>query len=272
MAISYSEYDESPTLERTTRDGFDATRELMVAWDDRNALIDLLVGTAQIYPHKPATFATAYEGEARPFPGGKNLGTGGTESVFEWALVTIKYTNRRELSPDPTRNEERLQPTAENLVLSHLGFVWDSDGVALVEGENPVKFLPGMEYIITAHEIISLGTDIRDLVGKVNDANISPTSDGLTNLVFQAECLLFNPPTIDRVYRADGSAAWDVTFNFQDKPNWDDSVAPQVARGWNYYWRTRKVNGAVVGRFDQIKDPVTGNVYKAFPPADFSVL
>ena len=265
MGVTYEEYDGSPTEEETDT-GWTATRTLLCAYADRKTLVDEIVGANLAYPNLTITGLTAKTASIRPHPG-KQLGTG-TIASYEKALVTIRY-NPSDVTG--TVNDESLDPTGEMMILAKDGFQWSSDSKPLVEGENPAKFIPGLDYAIVSHNWTTVPTYIIEFIGKVNNAAVSPVNSGLSALVFAAETLLFNPPSFRKIVKSDGSIVWDVSCHLTYRPNWDVNVTPAVARGWNCYWRPTGVGGGKAGIFDFITDGA-GNPYRAYPLADFTKL
>jgi hypothetical protein len=272
MAVTHSEYHMSPR-ENWGTDGFKATRRLECAWTDRKSLVEEILRPTQDtgleYPNLTGTNAYAARAAVEPHPGAQ-LGTGSTAS-YEKALVTVEY----ETVNDQGGIRESIEPTAEFLTLNNEGYKWKHSFLDLTVNVDPQEapgFLKtGLDYVVERPYIDTIPSKILDYVGAVNHKAVTPTSAGMQQFRFEAETLLFNPPTCERVYKPDGTPSWRVTLRFTYKPNWDQSVAPPVARGWNHFWVSRKVNGTVLQAYMHICD-LDGNETDLYHLQDFSVL
>jgi hypothetical protein len=222
---NYDELDGSP-VEEWLPNEFSATRKLICAWGDRNAIIEAAgADGGEVYPHNPGTKAYAYAASAEPFGG--QAGGGDGMSSYEKAIVTIKYTNA---SNKPYRTSdgkyvtEQITPTAEYLQTSAKNLYWDSGHKQpLAEGEAPPFFYRSFTYTITFHHASAVPGGI---LGLVNCVNGGPMASYSLGFVFAAETLLFPAASAVRTIQLGKLNDWQITYHFAYK-----SV------GWNSFWR-----------------------------------
>ncbi len=266
MPVVHEEMQGSPKEFRDFN-GFRHVRKLLVDWDLRIALMnELLLAGGQIYPYDPATLSRAKEASAVPFGGIQELGvigfaragtpTGsGAIATYEKAIVTVVYKTPQ--PGDPAENpagdliSESLEPTAEFLTLDHTPFRWDG-GDHLNEQEAPGRQIKMLDYVFTRHDIDTVPLQALQLLGKVNQIDLVANFLGV---IFRAETLLYNPPTIFRRIDTQGNAKLTVTYRFTYK-----------VEGWNVFWRSKSQE------FEEIF--LAGDVfpYKNYPTGDFTVL
>jgi hypothetical protein len=263
MSIDYAEQDGSPT-EEWGENGFSAQRRLKVAWADRRALVDELIGTE--YPLLDDTGAICRRISCVPFPG-KNLGEGSV-SAYEFALITAAWDTVAWRAsgggPDDPMISESIEPTAEYRTLNYEKYRWGSGSGDLLKAEDaPGLLLQGIDYVVTKYAQSAIPAAALTLINHVNDAALYPLTPGLRNWVFAAETLLFHPASARRTIQS-GMAEWkwDVTYRFSYKPN---RLKDGTAKGWNWQWR------GDTDRFDQIY-LAGGGVFNICPTGDFTVL
>jgi len=268
MPVTYEELQGSPS-EELTLDGWVGTRTLKCAWDERITLIQEL--WKQEYPVVTIPRLICTTCTASPFPG-KNTGSGDTSS-YEYSIVVVKYTTPS-FSGETGQGSgpqisESIEPTAEFITGSNLNLRWNgaNSGKLVTRDEAPGKLMIGFDYVYAIEGLQILPDAILSLIGYVNDKIITPTSQGMDQFKFDPETLLFNPPSISRTFNEYGVSEWNLAYRFTYKPNWDDTVAPAVARGWNWYWRVDKDAG--VAKFDSMFVD-GGDEYKQYPSADFA--
>lgn len=254
---SYAEESDSPK-EQWTEKGFTATRRLRVAWANRKALVDALMG--QTYAPIANTGSRCIRCGVEPFTA-RNYGTT-NQSIWEHAIVTAEY------GTDEVEDliSEEISPTAEILALDYKLFRWGANnGPAITKDEAPGQMVRGLEYVVTKYQVASVPAEALSLAGFVNSGSLTPSSSGLSGWTFAAGSLMCQPAQIKRVIKSDGSAAWDITYKFIWKPNWTYTGGNWVQKGWNWYWR------AATQTYVQIYI-AGGAVYNQYPSASFSTL
>jgi hypothetical protein len=245
----YAEMAGSP--EQTfTEDGFEATRKLLVNWEDRHQLANALAWTT--YPYLPAMGAYVRSISIVPAPA-KQLAIEDTNFVaYEAAIVTVGYS----ISPDDPQTAdlvtESLEPNAEMRTLDFEDFRWGAvDGDVLKEDEAPSQLLRSHDYVLTFHRLLSVPIEVIDLEGFVNEAVFETYTLGLS---YPIETLLYAGGSPSRKITTDGSEAFSVTNRFQYRKT-----------EWNKFFRQK--TQAYEEMFH--KD---GDRYRNYPLGDFSAL
>lgn len=259
MPVEKAEMQGSPK-ESWTLTGFSATRQFICAYGDRAALEAELLGAAYTPVADTGSICTGVN--AVPFEA-EQQGVD-DDANYEKALVTAKWGTSGD-TPEfvvDTYYTESLEPTAEFLTLDHKLYRWEAnDGDPLTEDEAPGRLMRGMDYVRTKYNQATIPAAALSLVGTVNSAAVSPKTTGMSGLTFPAQTLLYQPPTIQRVVTAAGALAWNITYRFTYKPNWDGATA----RGWNWFWRAESQ------AYKQIYI-AGGAVYNNYPVGNFALL
>jgi hypothetical protein len=266
VSVTYSEMHGSPTEGVDRAGAKTATRVLECAWGDRWTLMADLMN--EDYENEAGTLMVCVEATCAPLPGA-NTGSG-TIATYEKAVVTATYriptTEVGEAGDEVT---ESIEPYAEFLTVGTRNLRWtDATGSQLTKDQTPGILLSGLVYVFKKTFQDALPADVLNLVGHVNAAPVTPSSTGMEALSFEAETLLYQPPSITRTIDAGGNLTWDVEYRFMYRPNRDSSTPP-VARGWNYFWNQNKAGGA---DFDKIWDVKAGAQYKHYPTGDFTAV
>lgn len=262
MAYSFTtpcaEMNGSP-VEVAGKDSFKATVTLRCTWANRYSLAGEIAGWS-LYPNLSATGARARSISITPFTVVNNE-TPAQNASYENALVVVEYVFDKD-TPDEdggTLFSESLEPTAQNLTQPWESFKWKS-GPQIQAGEAPSKILRGLDYVLTKYNLSAIPAAALTLVGCCNDATVSASTLGLS---FDAETLLFNPPSLQRTVTIGSSPSkkWTAAYRFTYKPE-----------GWNKFWNARKSGGPGWDTL-QVKTPAGGYVdYDQYPPASFSGL
>lgn len=249
MTVSFAEEHGSPREDWTDK-GFTASRTLRCAWANRKTLAGELIGTE--YPLISNTGAYCTRVSSQPFMA-KQLGTG-DEAAYADAIVTAEYTTDSPETSDLLY--ESIEPTLDMLTADWRRFRWGSNiGDPLTEDEAPAYQIRGLDYVVTKYKMAAVPDAYLVAIGCVNDSTVTPLSEGLSAWSFDAQTLLFVPPTLTRTTTTEGAGLWTANLRFSYKPNWDRSGASPVARGWNWFWRnkTRKYEQVyVVGSTDPV--------------------
>lgn len=255
--IPYEEMHGSPTVTQDL-DGVKVVRKLKVAWDQKSRLrIDLLRSSLLGFPENVKCISVTSD----PFLA-RNIGVDHV-AAYDFAIITANYETII------LTNTESIEPTAEFLTTGVNNLRWDNNaGDQVASEESPGQLLVGLDYMIEKRGIYTLPTNLLELLGKTNDAIVTPVTQGLKAFSFPAETLLFNPPTITTRFDENSAPFFDLTYRLTYKPNWDESVTPRVTRGWNEFWRPSKAGG---GGYQKMFE-AGGAQYKPFPPGDFSTI
>lgn len=235
MPTEFEELSGSPKESRDVN-GFRHVRKLMVDWRFRHRLLnELLLGGGQIYPYDPYTLSRAKSATAIPFPGGRlstlSPGVSQAKVHYEKALVTVTYESPRPGDPEDDGAgqliSEMLEPSAEFLTLDHTLFRWGPVGAGdhLNEQEAPGRLVKTLDYVFTRYGVDTIPPAALTLLGSVNNQVLAANFLGVS---FDAETLLYNPPTIERRTDTDGNTKMTIAYRFTYKPE-----------GWNVFWRSK---------------------------------
>ncbi len=227
-----------------SEDGMTASVVLRCTFANRQLLADDLLSNRMAWPHcsfdEPPRALTA---AIVPEPGTYTETDQGC--VYSHALVTVGYDIAEE-----DLIAESLEPTVEFRTLDYKRFRWDSgSGKPLLEGEAPGYQLHGLNIVRTNYKVEEVPASALTLPGSVN--HLEYESD-LLGLTFDAETLLFHPPTLSRTVTTAGVKAWDVGTKYTWKPE-----------GWNKYWRP----------YSELYERIYlagGAAYNSYPLKDFS--
>lgn len=241
MAVTFEEQNGSPK-ERRDHTSFHATRTGLILWSMRNDFITEHMGTQ--YPFNLNYYAPVRSIHFEPW--GKMLPSVDTSvAVYEKAKAIIQYgtpTIDEQLQQDPIT--ERIEPFTKYITLDHKNFQWGAGKSQPVvdKQEAPTRLIKGLNYTKTFLAVTQLHEHLLAYVDSVNSVDISPTSVGFENLLFQAGTLLFNAPTITRTVDRFGQVAIQVNYKFTHLPNWnvaDPTAPPEDPEpfGWNGYYR-----------------------------------
>lgn len=250
MPVPFKELGGSP-VEEYGRDGFRATRQFLIAWEDRDAFAAEVLGAAVSqgdtagahYPDKTAVFAVRlrYEPFDPDVPDAKTLpslteGLNSYTNSFAKAIAeyeTISGPDR----PDGPANESGTQLTyrmcfaVDEQLLSARGWKWEDDPSLLLPDDlGLVKRLPATEHHLTWHQVINPPWDvIQSLQGTVN-ADVF--------LGCPTETLLLEGAEANKLYRGsleDGASAfcWRIHYVFRERA----IKHAGGVYGWNHVYR-----------------------------------
>lgn len=269
MAVDFYELDGYPQENRDNLGNFQATRKLLVAWDDRSELREsLLAGNGQIYPYITAFGARVTGVASVPFGKLRDDPLAPSRAAYDYAMFTVRYdtpkTGEPVVHPDPakaanpeTMLSETLEPSVEALRLPHTAFEW-TDGTPLAEEEAPVRTVYRMTYALTRFRLTAL-PDLKNLVYKINDATVSPVLMAgpydAPDWSFPPHTLLFQPPTVNYSAADDGSTRLDVTYRMHYKEE-----------GWRTFWRSSSKS------YEAIREVGGGPTWDQPAAASFAVL
>jgi hypothetical protein len=271
MAVTYSEENGSPTIEITT-EGHRGTRILRCEWSDAVKLATEVVNVLFTFSTSPRIALYCQSAKIAPAPNSKNTGTG-TRSSYGHALVTCTYETRRVTyeTPSGIKIAESFEPSMEYRQANHKILQWGTD--VEPEGENTIELKesesPGqpnrlMDYQITYYEQENVPAGILDVFDRVNSNIIYPQTEGLSQLIFRPETLLYNPPSLNHKITEGNKSLWDISYKFTYRPNYHNGVY----YGWNYFWRTASQTYQTI----YVKASSGGGRFYTFPATDFSGL
>jgi hypothetical protein len=279
MAISFKELDGSPT-ESFGVDGPKAQRRILVAWEERHAMIAELLGQGyQSGGTSPASYplwanALAMAVRLEPWPSCPE-DQGAFDDVAsqlnsysdQYARITIDYellyasASRGDLpQPDSgTVLTYRMDCGGEQAIVSGEGLQWVADASLPVPPEViPVVRVPIAEHHLTWHRVISPPWDaIRNSLGTVNDD---------TFLGAAAETLLLDGVTADKQFLGiddfqQPQFGWRIGYVFREKTiHWGGNTY-----GWNYAYCCLPQNSPA---WDKLVDSQGESLYRtsAFGP------
>jgi len=251
MPVVYSTIDccemHATVQEQMGTGSFTASVQLKVAWADRIALMQDLIGSVWPYASAWGKPPVCNSAGVVPFPaeGVEN----GQAITYEHAIVTAQYST----DEDQDLITESLEPVVEFITLDPKRFRWGaSSGDPLLEGEAPGRQMRSLNLVRTMKRLASVPVAVRDLAGCVNDTAYNSTRLGIN---FAAETLLYAGPQMSNTITTSGDQGWDLTVKYAYQP-----------QGWNQYFRTK------TGDFEEIVEVYDGTPYKSYPPEDFSTL
>jgi len=247
--ITFEELGDSPR-ERYTADGMSARRRLLVAWEDRHAMvIELLAqgyppGLPAGYPGAPGV--VAMEVQVEPWPPAPDA-QGPLDDVTEqinsftgkYALLTVDYqllvwaAGRPDLpsAPEGTVLTYRMDFGGEYMVLGGQNMYWHSDPTLPVPPEAvPTLRVPVVEHQITWHRVVAPPWEaIRRCVGAVNAGPF---------LGAAAETVLLDGATAQRQLlgldsQRQPQLGWRIVYLFRERTV---TVGGQ-SYGWNHRYR-----------------------------------
>jgi hypothetical protein len=278
MTVAFKELAGSP-LETYGPDGMKAQRVLLCGWDDRELVVEQLLGDGYEfggrgragYPDKPDLLAMRIRCE--PFaddvtPQVLSELTEGLNRYSGFAKVTVSYellvaADREDLpAVEPgTLLTYRQQPGGETMILPGHALAWaGAAGVPVPPEAVPAIRVPIVEHHFTWHRVVRPPWEaIRHGVGTVNDA---------TFLGAAAGTVLFAGATAEREFirideLANPALNWRLGYLFREKAvkTGDGSVV-----GWNHAYRSLPADDP---GWDELVD-AHGN--RPYPSSDFSQL
>lgn len=245
ITVPNTEYTGGPEVspsEHYSSEGFKGTRHLMVAWADRNLLMQQLMGSTigietdgprtlhelpHLYPYND-TGAFVQAVGCRPF--GKPVTDASKTSTeartsYEWAIVSAEYANYGGNVIDSEQQdliEENIEAAGQHLTLSEQQLYWDSGQTdPLNPMEAPQFFQSLFDWVYSRKRVRVIPGAFTSLFGKVNAAGITSVSLGVS---FAAETLLYSSFNIRRLITTAGVQAWDLNIRFTYNSS-----------GWNTY-------------------------------------
>jgi hypothetical protein len=250
MTVAFKELAGSP-LETYGPEGMKAQRVLLCAWDDRELVVEQLLGDGYEfgargrapYPGKPDVVAMRIRCE--PFADDLTPQvlcelTEGLNRYHGFAKITVSYEllvpSNREDQPvvEPgTVLTYRQQPGGEIMTLPGHALAWAGAAEVPVPPEAvPPIYVPIVEHQFTWHQVVRPPWEaIRTSVGTVNDAVF---------LGAAAATVLFAGATAEREFirideLANPALSWRIGYLFREKAvkTPDDSIA-----GWNHAYRS----------------------------------
>ncbi len=299
MTVAFSELAGSP-VEKITQEGFRATRQILVAWADRDAMVRELLGDS-------AEFAAE---NASQYPGRKDVRVVSIGSVpwetkvpddgtftditadlngyaGQLAHMSIEYNwVPPTVWPDPTLEEETYEAntyivysrklSGEYHTQTGMWVTWEDDHTMPVPKDvSPTIRVPITEHHYTWHRVTKPPhTAIAEAVGKVNAVEWNG---------YKKETLLFEGATMKREFRGfqendavtsinpeEGFwATWEVGYVFRERSIFWPTLDGQLVAGWNHTWRQTNFGGA----YDKLVNLADGEAqYRSATAAEFSAL
>lgn len=252
MAVSFKEFNRSPIENYALDSGMTATRRFGVAWSDRNAFVNELLGdnyefgglSQSQYPDRIAVrvvrvrvepFTSDVEGQSlTDIQADLNTYTSLAVVTVEYGIRTADMPRAPSLPavPEGTYVEYSLDFGVEQMDLPGLAFTWTDQPAQPVDPQaTPSIIVPLLQHRLTWHRVTNPPwTAIRDASGTVNNASF---------LGVAAESLLFAGAQSERVFTGvDGhdepQFAWRLVYTFQERTiNYTGNTY-----GWNHTYRS----------------------------------
>lgn len=275
--IAFKELAGSP-VETYGPEGFHAERVLLCAWDDREQVVEQLLGdgyefggrTRAQYPDKPDILAMRVRCE--PFtddvtPQVLSSLTEGLNRYDSFARVTVNY----ELLVPSDREDEppielgtfltyRQDFDTEQITLSGDSFTWeDQPSQSVPAAAVPTIRVPVVQHHLTWHRVVRPPWEaIRNGIGTLNNDTFMGAA---------AETVIFDGATAEREFlRIDGFAnaelAWRLSYVFRERAiKTGGSIV-----GWNHTYRSLPVDNP---GWDRLVD---GNGSRPYGASDFEQL
>jgi hypothetical protein len=250
MPILFKELAGSPS-EQYNFEGFRATREFLIAWEDRDAFAAEIMGTATEYggggsvhyPGKPSVYAVRLRFE--PFdpeaPDVQTLddltvGLNSYGDSFARAIVDYRTIVDRDRDDGPpnevgTHLSYRMVYRTDTIPLTVNGWEWDDQPAATIPSDLELsKAVPITEHRLIWHQVINPPWSvIHATQGKVNASEL---------LGCPAETLLFEGAEASKLFRAgveDGVSdfAWQIDYIFRER----SIKHGGNVYGWNHVYR-----------------------------------
>lgn len=246
--------------ESWSNDRLTADVELMCPWADRYDVLVNILKYALPWPYHISSPCRAVSGSIRPFVArGTEVADAGLS--YDLAVLAVHFEAAEDGGSDENGNtivfSEQIAPASEFLTLPYEDFRWmgDSDQptVPIKPDEAPGRLVRGLDYVVTWYNFSSIPAVVLTAPNHVNLYSVVSASLGLT---FDAQTLLFQPPTVTR----------NVSFNDANRYQLQCRFTWRLGT-WNKFWR------AETGDYEYIyhKD-AGGTPYLNFPTADFSGL
>ncbi|MBN2476898.1 MAG: hypothetical protein JXB62_19985 [Pirellulales bacterium] len=278
MTVAFKELAGSP-VETYGPDGLRATRTLLCAWDDREALVEQLLGdgyeyggqSRAPYPDKPDVVALRIRCE--PFaddvtPQVLTELTEGLNRYDGFAKITVDYellvpSDRQDLPAIETGTflTYRQDFGVEKVTLAGDGLTWvDAPTVEVPAEIEPALRVPTIEHDLTWHRVLDPPwAAIRNGVGTVNAQPFLGAAAGTVLLCgARAEREFIN---IDRF--ASPELAWQVRYVLLEKAV---KAAGGDSVGWNHAYRSLPADAP---GWDELTDPGGNRLYAS---TDFTQL
>lgn len=261
ITVNYSELPNSPRFSGS--DGEQATRRLRCSWSDRFTLYSQLLGGVvgnQIYlPHPLPGRSSLNAREATIEPWGDMLATlqDEREAEYDSAVLTVTYRADQDDQPDDPVNQlsETLDGWSEFVSITGPDgqLYWDDQHTQSVGPDATAgKLVLGAEYVVTNFHVKAIKREVATFTGKTN---VSAVRANLLGITFDAETLLYQPPSLTRTTDSDGVKDWKVTKKFSYRE-----------AGWNKLWRPD------TGTFEPVYTVGSTTPVKLYETADFSKL
>lgn len=210
-----------------------ATRKLICNWNERDELIEDIIGT--LYPYQSWPNCYPRNISAEPIPAKQDSEADTTLSKYEKAIITVEYESPISGSPeaediDGVLMTENFQPTLELMTLPYQDYYWKlTVGYEPIQEQGaPVLRLPGGDLITTRYGLAAYPAGTLANVGKVNTATYSCKTSIMSGISFAAGTLLWQPSTTEIIISGDTRTV-NYTTRFTYRPT-----------GWNKFWNGKK--------------------------------
>lgn len=237
--MEYHELQGSPEESKEGAGEFRATRRFKVAWADRAALMDTLIGTE--YQPISGTFAICNRVSSAPFMEGQQQAVGPKDAAYEHAMITAEWNASSSGGSMGTGFiSESLEPSAEYIRHDYTKLAWGTNnGRAVTPAEAPGHTRRSFDWVVTRYRLTAISASVLSYINTVNALWRVAATPLFFGWNFPPETLLFSEP----YFEASGGNTVTARYRLSYKPNWDytDPLNP-VARGWNWFWNQQNQN------------------------------
>ncbi|MDO4549647.1 MAG: hypothetical protein Q4C96_00170 [Planctomycetia bacterium] len=271
--VPFYELGGSPS-EIYTSEGFKAVRKFLVAWDDRDAFANDVMGNVKefdysystYYPKRPdalpvkLTFSPV-DDMAVNKKEITQMHTSLNSYSGSWALATVEYETLGTQDVDSisissgTRLTYRLTYEPQEILLPVSGWVWNESTESLPENTIITKRVPQTLHTLVWSMVISPPWNtIQETQGKINSQKFLDCPTGT---------LLFEGISANKLYRSTLEAGaskftWQITYTFRQQCIHHSGNV----YGWNHLFRGNTGTWC----------PPVNNSIKIYDEADFSLL
>ncbi len=230
---------------------FHGERKLICDWDDRVQLLvelNMIENLVYPYPEGPSN-ALAYQADIDPQPGAQTSRPSPQTTAYEKAVITVRYRSNWGFLVGGDIIHERIEPTGDFHTVDYTKLYWDSSQAEqFTSGEAPGRIFYGYDYVKTFRNQVGVPSWVQSYTGFVNSNVVNAP---MLQQSFEAETLLFKPPTLIDAVNFAGAPVWDIYTRL----SW-------VPQGWNKFWYAKNQQYQVAYQSD-------GTEYKNHPSTVF---
>uniref|UniRef100_A0A6M3IKQ6 Uncharacterized protein n=1 Tax=viral metagenome TaxID=1070528 RepID=A0A6M3IKQ6_9ZZZZ len=212
----YSEMDGYPQEQFGENSQMYCERKLKCAWADRYAVLMEVAGNGgQNYPYKTDMLARANGAGIMPF-GKQSDSSSSPIAVYDYAIITVKYSTTTAVKLGSAWVTEELQPTSRLINVNMAGHNWIAPGsYPVVPADNIVKLETAFDYVVTYYHLTGIPVAAYANCNKVNSGSVA---SWLLGLSFDPETLLYPRPIVIRTFDPGILSTFRLTYRFGFRP------------------------------------------------------